>query len=326
MPANLPPQYFEAEKNFRSAKTAPEKIVALEEMLAIMPKHKGTDHLRAELRRRIAKLTQASDKKAATQRASMVIEKQGAAQIVVIGTPNAGKSQLVSSVTNASPAVAAYPFTTQTATPGMMVFENIQIQLIDTPPLTSQPVEFWLPHTLRRADALLIVTDLSDAPLGQMETVTAQLGKMRIAIGEEKTEDEENRPLAQMKALIIGNKADLDEAGENLAALQEICRGQLPVIAISAGEGTGLEELKLKIFQLLDIIRVYTKAPGEEPDLNDPIIVGRGSTLEDAAEDVHKDFRQKLRFARLWGSGKHDGIMAKRDHVLQDGDIIELHI
>jgi ribosome-interacting GTPase 1 len=133
MPANLPPQYFEAEENFRSANTTPGKIAALEEMLAIMPKHKGTDHLRAELRRRIAKLTQASDKKAATQRASMVILKEGAAQIVVVGPPNAGKSQLVSSVTSASPTVAEYPFTTHSATPGMMEFENIQIQLIDTP-------------------------------------------------------------------------------------------------------------------------------------------------------------------------------------------------
>jgi len=135
MPANLPPQYFEVEKKFRLAKNAADKITALEEMLAIMPKHKGTDHLRADLRRKIARLTQVSEKKAATQRASMLIDKEGAAQLVVIGLPNAGKSQLVASVTNASPTVAEYPFTTQSATPGMMEFENIQIQLIDTPPL-----------------------------------------------------------------------------------------------------------------------------------------------------------------------------------------------
>ena len=134
MPANLPPQYFDAEKNFRSAKNPAEKIAALEEMLAIMPKHKGTDHLRAELRARIAKLVQASEKKSATQRATMVIEKEGAAQVVVTGLPNVGKSQLVSSVTNALPTIAGYPFTTHAATPGMMEFENIQIQLIDTPP------------------------------------------------------------------------------------------------------------------------------------------------------------------------------------------------
>jgi len=326
MPANLPPQYFEAEKNFRLAKNAPEKIAALEDMLAIMPKHKGTDHLRAELRRRIAKLSQATDKKAATQRASMVIEKEGAAQVAVIGPPNAGKSQLVATVTNAAPTVAAYPFTTHTATPGMMEFENIQIQLIDTPPLSSQPVDFWLPHTLRRADALLIVVDLSDTPLDQMEAIIRQLESMRITIGEGKAEDEQGRILAHMKALVAGNKIDLDEGGKNYSALRNRYEEELPVIAVSASRGTGLEELKLELFQVLDIIRVYTKTPGEKADLEDPIILDRGSTPEDAAAEVHKDFRKKLRYARVWGSGKHDGVMVKRDHVLQDGDVIELHI
>jgi len=313
MPANLPPQYFEAEKNYRAAKNPMEKIAALEEMLAIMPKHKGTDHLRAELRSRIAKLTQLAAKKSGAQRASMVIEKEGAAQVVVIGLPNAGKSQLVSSITNASPAVAEYPFTTQSATPGMMQFENIQIQLIDTPPFTEQSIEWWLPHIIRRADAILIVVDLTDAPIPQMEAIIEQLGNRKIEIG-------------QNKALIIGNKLDLQNAAENYTALKNRYEGQFPVIAISAKEGIGLEELKHEIYRLLDIIRVYTKAPGKKPDFTEPIVLDRGSTLEDAAAAVHKDFRAKLKYARIWGSGKHDGVMAKRDHILQDGDVIELHL
>jgi len=296
MPANLPPQYFDAEKNFRLAKTAPEKIVALEEMLAIMPKHKGTDHLRAELRARIAKLTQTLDKKTAVHRATMVIEKEGAGQVVVIGLPNAGKSQLVSSVTNASPTVAEYPFTTHTATPGMMEFENIKIQLIDTPPLMPQSIEFWLPHMLRRADALLVMVDLSNAPLAQMEALTAQLGKMRVGIGIGETEEV---ILSQQKALIIGNKLDLDNAPENYTALHNKYGEKLPVMAISATEGTGLEELKHDIYRVLDIIRVYTKVPGQKPDFTDPIILKRGSTMEGAAADVHKDFRAKLKYAQV---------------------------
>jgi small GTP-binding protein len=326
MPANLPPQYFEAEKKLRAAKNATDKIMALEEMLAIMPKHKGTDKLRADLRRRIAKLIGASDKKAATQRASMLIEKEGAAQLTVIGLPNAGKSQLVSSITNASPAVAEYPFTTRSATPGMMEFENIQIQLIDTPPLTEQPAEWWLVNILRRADGLLIVVDISDAPLAQMEAITAQLERMRIGLFETKTEEEQDALLSQKKALIIGNKIDLDNASQNYQALQNKYGERLPIIAISARDGNGLEELKLKIYQMLDIIRVYTKAPGKKPDFTEPIILNRGSKLEDAAAEVHKDFAAKLKYARIWGSGKHDGLMAKRDHILQDGDVIELHL
>jgi hypothetical protein len=315
MPANLPPQYHEAEENFRLAKTIPEKVAALEEMLAIMPKHKGTDHLRAELRRRIAKLIEASGKKLATKRTSTVIPKEGAAQVAVIGLPNAGKSQLVSSITNASPTVAEYPFTTHSATPGMMEFENLKIQLIDTPPLVSPAIDFWLPPLLRRADALLVMVDLANAPEAQMEAITEQLNNMRIEIGEDKT-----------KALIVGNKLDLDNAKQNYTALKNKYGGQFPLVAISARDGTGLEELKLKLYQLLDVIRVYTKAPGKKPVFADPVVLPRGSTLEDAAAEVHKDFRDRLKYARLWGSGKHDGIMVKRDHIMQDGDIVELHL
>jgi len=324
MPANLPPQYFEAEKRFREAKDPAEKIVALEDMLAIMPKHKGTDHLRAELRSRIAKLTQMAAKKTGAQRASMMIEKEGAAQVAVIGLPNAGKSQLVASVTSASPAVAEYPFTTYAAVPAMMEFENIQIQLIDTPPLVPQAIEWWLPPMLRRADALLIMVDLNNDPLSQMAAVMVQLEKMRIGIGDVKNNEE--MVLSHQKALIAGNKLDLDGARKNLAALQNEYGEQLPVVAIAAKNGTGLEELKLKIYQVLDIIRVYTKMPGKKPDFADPIILDRGMTMADAAESVHKDFRARLKYARVWGSGKHDGIMVKRDHVLQDGDVIELHL
>ena len=326
MPTNVPPQYYEAEARYREAKTAPEKIAALEEMLAIMPKHKGTDHLKADIRRKIARLMQSADKKAATQRASMVVQKEGAAQVLVIGLPNAGKSQLVTMLTNASPPVAEYPFTTGTAVPGMMEFENIQIQLVDTPPLVNAANQMWLAANMVRADALLIMFDLSEDPLTQVEAVNAELAGLRTGIGEEPEEPEEGGPLRYKKALVLGNKLDLDGASENFEMLKEIYGDVAPAAAVSALKGTGLEELKQKIFDMLEIIRVYTKTPGRKPDLNDPIVLERGSTLEDAAAEVHKDFSAKLKFARVWGSGKHDGVMVKRDHVLQDGDIIELHM
>jgi ribosome-interacting GTPase 1 len=326
MPANLPPQYFEAEKLFREAKDPLEKIAALEEMLAIMPKHKGTDHLRAELRGRIAKLTQQAARKSGARRASLTIEKEGAAQLAVIGVPNAGKSRLIAAVTSASPPVADYPFTTHQALPGMMEFENIKIQLIDTPPLAPQSNEFWMPPLLRKADALLVIIDLSADPLQQMDSIVEQLKKMRVLIGESPTEIAPDYTVWPQKALIVGNKSDLDSDERNFAKLKSEYGGRFPLIAISATVGTGLEDLKSKIYEVLDIIRVYTKAPGKKPDPTDPIILKRGSTLADAAQAVHKDFRAKMKYARIWGSGKHDGVMAKRDHVLEDGDIIELHL
>jgi len=329
MPANLPPMYFEAEKRFRAAKSPQEKIEALEEMLAVMPKHKGTDHLKADLRRRIAKLAQAAQKKSGPQRVSMVLEKQGAAQVVVTGLPNAGKSQLVAAVTNASPTVAEYPFSTQAAVPGMMEFENIQIQLVDTPPLVSGSIPYWLPHMLRRADALMLVVDLSNGPLDQLLEIFMHLEEMRISVGAQAGAAEEDSRWMQQKALLVGSKADLVNDREREAAgdaLRAELNGLVPVVTISAASGAGLEDLRVKVYEALSIIRVYTKTPRGKPDLTDPIVVPRGSTLEDAAEQVHKDFRARLKFARVWGSGKHDGLMVRRDHVLQDGDVVELHI
>ncbi len=326
MPANLPPQYFRAEKIFREAKNPQEKIAALEDMLAIMPKHKGTDHLRAELRSRIAKISQQAGKKSGGARASMMIDKEGAGQVAVIGLPNSGKSQLVANITNAAPVVAEYPLTTHSALPGMMDFKNVKIQLIDTPPLAPQTIQWWLPPMIRQADALLIIIDLSCDPLLQMQEIKEQLAKMRILIGNsDAAPDDEEVIFWPKKTLIAGNKADLDN-GNNYRLLLDNYSDVAPVTAISSTEGTGFDELRLNVYNTLDIIRVYTKTPGRKADLNDPIVLPAGSTLRDAAASVHKDFAANLKFARIWGSGKHDGVMAKRDHILADGDVIELHL
>jgi ribosome-interacting GTPase 1 len=325
MPANLTPQYLEAERNFRAAKNPQEKIAWLEEMLAVMPKHKGTDHLRADLRTKLANLTKSLEKKSATARSTTKIEKAGATQVAVIGPPNTGKSQIVAAVTNARPSVAAYPYTTQSATPGMMHFENVQVQLIDTPPLGEQTPEWWLLNIIRRADALLIVVDLSQDALSQADALITLLKEKNIGISNSKEPVDEDSPVSYKKAILVANKSDLDLDGRNLRDLQEMYGNTLPVIAVNASGGN-LDELKKQIYEMLNVIRVYTKTPGEKPDMTEPIILDRGSTLEMAALAIHKSFAQRMKYARIWGSGKFDGVMVKRDHVLQDGDIIELHV
>ncbi|OGO00936.1 MAG: hypothetical protein A2Y58_02200 [Chloroflexi bacterium RBG_13_51_52] len=325
MPANLTPQYLEAERNFRAAKTVQEKIAWLEEMLAVMPKHKGTDHLRADLRTKIANLSKSMGKKAATARSTTKIEKAGAAQVAVIGPPNTGKSQIVAAITKASPTVAAYPYTTQSATPGMMHFENVQVQLIDTPPLGEQPPEWWLLNIIRRADALLLVVDLSQDALEQTDALITVLKEKNIGLGKNEEPEDEESPVSYKKALLVANKADLDPGGENYHALKELYADVLPAIAVTASGGN-LDELKKRIFHMLDVMRVYTKTPGAKPDMTEPIILERGSTLEMAAVAIHKSFASRMKYARVWGSGKFDGVMVKRDHILQDGDIIELHV
>lgn len=326
MPANLPPQYFEAEKRYRRARTPQEKVEALEDMLSIMPKHKGTDRLRAELRTKIAKFYDEAQKRPLIGRKGSLlyyIKKEGAGQAVLVGLPNVGKSQLVSAVTEASPEVANYPFTTQVPIPGMMKFENIQIQLVDVPAITAPQVDSWLPNVLKNADLLLIVVDLSQDPVTQMEAIIERLAKFRINLFDQA---EVEPRTVQKRALIIGNKRDLEGAEEGYHRLTSRYGERLSLVCLSAREGDGLEELGENVYRALGVIRVYTKAPGQPPDLNEPVVVKKGSTVEEVAESIHKDFRSKLKYALVWGSGKFDGQQVKRQHVLQEGDVVELHI
>lgn len=323
MPANLPPQYFEAEKRYRQAKTPEEKIEALEAMLAIMPKHKGTDRLHGELRRKIAKFTEEAERKAATSRTSFYIKKEGAGQVALVGLPNSGKSQLLAAITDATPEIADYPFTTQTPNVGMMKFENIQIQIVDTPPITARGSRIWLNNILRNADLLAIVVDLGDPTTPQVDTVLAELERIGIVPPDFPIQGTVGK--RQKKMLLIGNKIDLTGA----ELVWEQLRNKypnLPSISISAAYGNNLEDFKKTIFNALEIVRVYTKAPGKKPDLTEPVILKKGSTVKEAAEAIHKDFKYKLKYATVWGSGKFDGQRVSQEHILQDGDIVEFHI
>jgi ribosome-interacting GTPase 1 len=325
MPANLPPQYFEAEKRYRSAREPEDKIAALEEMLGIMPHHKGTDRLHAVLRQKIAKLSQEAEKKYATaRRAGFYINREGAGQVMLVGPANVGKSQLLAAVTEAVPEIAEYPFTTKTPVPGMMKFEDIQIQLVDTPPLGYKEVRILLANVLRSADLIAIVVDLSREPISQVEAALQGLAEARI---EPSTDGAQATPGSYArKMLIVGNKNELAASKESWERLRSRYASGFPLVSISAGEHRGLEEFKKAIYQALNIIRVYTKTPGSKADLTDPMVLEKGSTLEEAAESLHKDFYQNLKYAVVWGSGKYDGQRVSKDHVLQDGDIVEFHI
>ncbi len=326
MPANLPPQYFEAEKRYRSAKEPEEKIAALQAMLAIMPRHKGTDKLHAALRRKIARFSQEAERKYATaRRAGFYISREGAGQVMLVGPANAGKSQLLAAVTEAIPEIAEYPFTTKTPIPGMMKFEDTQIQLVDTPPIGHKEVRLLLANTLRNADLIAIVIDLSLEPISQVESALQGLREARIEPltdgGTQITPGSYPR-----RMLVVGNKNELAGSNENWERLRSQYAKLFPLVPISAREGGGLEDFKRAVYQALNIIRVYTKTPGSKADPTDPMILEKGSTLEEAAESLHKDFRQNLKYAVVWGSGKYDGQRVSKGHILQDGDIVEFHI
>lgn len=328
MPANLPPQYFEAEKRYRLARTSQEKILALEEMLRIMPKHKGTDRLQGELRRKISLLRkEAASKQSGGRRGdNYFVEKAGAGQVVMAGPPNSGKSSLLGCLTNARVEIADYPFTTRFPQAGMVLFQNVRIQLVDVPPIHPEMTEPWVYAILRNADVLWIVLDLSsDDLLQELELVLEALDGASIRpVGKEQQPDDEER--LSKPALLVANKLDLANSRDHLEILEEFYGQIFHILSVSTQSLEGLNELVWASFKSLNILRAYTKAPGKEPDLKDPVVLPVGSTVADFAEQIHKDFAQKLRFARIWGKDKHDGQRVHLDFPLSDGDILELHI
>jgi ribosome-interacting GTPase 1 len=328
MPANLTPQYLEAEANFKQTKTIPEKIKALEIMMAIIPKHKGTEKIRAQLKSRMAKLKEELQRRPTIGRTEQAytIKREGAAQVVLLGLPNSGKSSLFSQVTHAFSEVAEYPFTTQKPIPGMMKFENIQIQLVDTPPIQLDHIESGLSNLIRNADALLLIIDLTKDPVFQMEILQEELKQMKIEVVGKGTLPSLEGGWGSQKTLLLGNKCDVSNAMGAYRRFEIRFKDIFPILPISAKEGMNCEELKREIYQLLGIIRVYTKVPGEEADLTEPVVLKKGSTVGGVALSIHKDFFAKLRYAKIWGSGKFDGQMVKRDHQVNEGDVIELHI
>jgi hypothetical protein len=339
MPANLTPQYLEAERRFRQATSPDEQLEALEAMMATIPKHKGTEHMRADIRRRMAKIrTEAArSKKAAAKGPTWHhVPREGAGQVALVGAPNAGKSRLLAALTHANPVVAPYPFSTRTPLPGMVPFEDINIQLVDLPPVAPETAEPWLFALIRQADGALLVADLADDDLlASMDTVMALTAEGRvefasvrgIAGGPQGSMPSAPLP-ATMKsqpALLVATKSDAPDAGVRLDLLREAHGARFEILPVSAATGEGLETLRLELFRLLGVIRVYTKAPGRRADKSVPYVFRRGITVEEVAAVVHKDFAERLKYARVWGSRTYEGQMVQREHVLDDGDVLELH-
>jgi ribosome-interacting GTPase 1 len=327
MPTNLPPEYFEVEKRYKAAETPAEKVETLEELLGTIPKHKGTDKLRAGLRRRLAKLKDsAQTAKKTGKRASSAfhIDREGAGQVLVIGSSNVGKSALVDTLTNASPEVSDTPFSTWSATPGMMPIGNIQVQLIDTPALNRDYIEPDLMDLIRRSDMILIVIDLQADPFVQLEHTLAQIEQYRIVPLHLKDQHEGKPRIAFVPALLLVNKADDETSKPDFDVLRELLDPRWEMIPVSAKTGHNLERMKQAVFDTLDIVRVYSKIPGKEPDTKSPFVMKQGGTVEEFAGKVHQDFVKRLKSAKVWGSSAFDGQMVPRDYVLEDGDIVEL--
>ena len=331
MPANLTQQYHKAEEAYRRAASPDEELQCLQTMLRELPKHKGTDKLQAELKQKISKAkkqVEQAPKQGKGGGGGLKIPRQGAGRVVLLGGPNAGKSQFVASVTRATPEVAPYPFTTREPGPAMMPHEDIAIQLVDTPPITSDYFEPVVQALIRGADLALLFIDLSsDEGIDDTQALLSKLETTKTRLATESYLDENDIGLAFTKTFAVANKLDVEGAGDRLQLLHEFLPLDFREFVISSTTMAGVEELKAEIFRALDVVRVYTKLPTKkEPDYDKPFTIRRGGTLLDIAELIHKDVARDLKTARVWGSEVHDGTTVKTDYILHDKDVVELHV
>ena len=325
MPANLTPDYERAEKEYRQASTDEEKLDALREMLRNIPKHKGTERMQADLKRRISQLRKAEGKKGAGRGIDPFhVPKSGAGQIILVGPPNVGKSMLMATTTNALAKVGDYPFTTAVPAPGMWQYEDVQIQLVDTPPMTDGHIPAGLVGTIRLADIISIVVDAAADPLEQTEMVLNLLDAKNISLRSVPHGELDEEDPGVRSGIIVANKVDTAPP-ENISVLCEIYAGKLEVHPVSAATGEGLEQLAERLWQLLGVIRVYTKQPGRPADYATPFTLHVGSTVEDLAREIHRELPEKMKFARMWGEGRHNGQQVRRNQDLHDRDVVEIH-
>ncbi len=327
MPANLSPEYRKLDARLRETRDPDEKLLLLKQMLTVIPKHKGTDKMQADLKRRISRQEHAAEQKGKKSGRDLFhVPREGAGQVALVGAPNAGKSSVLAKVTRATPQIAPHPYATHLPLPGMVQFEDVQVQLIDTPPLSREYTETPLYNVFRVSDLLLLIVDLTAPdPSGQLLDCLAQLEEHHIEPSADAPRGAAGNLVTVKKpAIILANKVDC--AGREAAEDLEASFGeQFPLRVVSAETGEGLEELPRLLFDELHLIRVYTKRPGRKFERGMPFVVAGGSTVMDAARVIHKDFAEKMRFTRLWGSGKHQGLSVPRDHTLEDGDILEIH-
>jgi uncharacterized protein len=329
MPANLPPQYLKVEDEYRKAAAPEQRLEKLRELFRLLPKHKGTEKLQSDLKQKMSQLKGELDRgKTGGRKAgfSHHVPREGAGQVVLIGAPNAGKSALLTALSNARPEVAPYPFTTRVPQPGIMMWQDVPVQLVDLPAISPSFVEPWVPDVIRAADAAILVADLaSDDVADATIAVLDRLAETHTELVGELPFDVEEESIRHLRTVMAAAKLDAEGARDRLEVLREWFAPRFPVTPVSATTGEGLETLRSGTYHLLGLLRVYTKVPGKPADRSRPFTLPIGSTVLDLAREIHGDLEHSLKSARIWGQGVFDGQAVKRDHELHDGDLVELH-
>jgi ribosome-interacting GTPase 1 len=329
MPANLTPQYQKAEEEYRRAQNPEEQIHCLERMLTLIPKHKGTEKLQADLKTRLKETRGAAELEAKSPKKvgkSYRYPRQGAGQVVLLGGPNAGKSRILAELTHATPEVAPYPFTTREPLPGMMAWEDVAVQLIDTPPITDSHFEPYLTSIVRSVDLTLLAFDGSsdDAPDQTMDVVR-QLASRKTVLAAQSGFADEDFSTVKVQTRLVATRADDSGCDDRLSYLKEAMPHDFPLLKVEFDRPESREALRRAVYDALGLIRIYTKRPGRPAELESPFTIPLGGTVDDLALRVHRDLAEQLKFAKVWGTSARDGQSVGRDHALADKDVVELH-
>jgi len=342
MPTNVTPEYKKAEEAYRKAREPKERLDCLKQMLSTIPKHKGTEHLQADIKSRIKELTEelAGPKKGGKRGGpALAIRPEGAAQVALLGPPNSGKSMLHQRLTGSRAQGGPGPFITQYPEPGMLAHEDIAFQLLDLPSMSADHSPPWIASSLQASDAALLVVDLSDPGcVEQVQFILDTLAQKKVDLvpGWPGLDQADAAPASDeaifddpfriaLPTLLLANKSDLAADPEEVAVLEELLGVDFPALRVSAQTGHGLGLLAPWLFRGLGVVRVYTKAPGKEAERNKPFTVRQGDTVLDVAGLVHKDIAEEFRFARMWGANVFDGQQVGAEQPVADGDIVELH-
>ncbi|HIE18575.1 TPA: TGS domain-containing protein [Candidatus Bathyarchaeota archaeon] len=388
MVTNLPAEAKAKWAEVVACRSIPEKIKLMREFISLVPKHKGTSNLLANVRRRIAVLEKEMERKKSRRKGGyggFSIPKEGAGQIIILGPTNVGRSSLLVSLTSAKAEVSPVYFATRKPVVGMLSYRDIQFQLVEAPALIEGAAEGRMegPQILglaRNSDGLILMVDLSadpveefcmlrseleragimvEKPEGEVEIIRRSTGvglqiigggslvdctledvrrlltnyrinsaliRIRGKITLEALEESLFLSLVYKPTILVANKLDLSGAEENLIRLKEFMKDvKIPVLSISCKNNWGLERLGDHIFQMLRIIRVYPKEPGEKKPSSKPLVIDEGATVIEAARKLHSKLYKGFRYARIWGpSAKYPGQRVGSTHVLKDGDIIEI--
>jgi len=383
MPTNLPAEAKAKWIKAMQISNPYERIIALQDFLSSVPKHKGTEKLISHVKHQIATLRREIEERE-RQRKSIIskseysIKKEGAAQVVLIGMTKSGKSSLLKILTKAKVEISDYPFATKKPAVGMLPYEDISFQLVEVPPIIDEGEIIGGAQALsliRNSDGILMVLNGEDDIFKQFEIIKktleragilihkpngyVQIEKRRAGVGIQVIGKVLNATFEDIKKLLLSYKISsavvrcfgevtiddvenaifentiykpsiiiinkIDNAKVFIEDIKKVIT-DIPIICTSCKNLTGIDSIGETIFKTLEIIRVYTKKPLEKEPFKKPFIGRKGITILDLAKSIHSEFYKKFLYARIWGpSAKYPGEKVGLSHILEDGDIVEIH-